>query len=90
MVQVVEITPPVEELLELNRVLPDSTKPQFLTIGVRLSGDFIKFGQYVREIEEAPYFRGLQRCTIIGNREKNENQQLYVSFKALLGNFRSS
>lgn len=87
--EVVEITPPVEELLELNRSLPDSTQPQFLTIGVRLAGDYIQFGRYVRDIEEAPYFRGLRRCTITGNREKNEHQQLYVSFKALLGNFRS-
>ena len=83
--RVAEITPPVSELLELNRLVPTEGEPQFLTLNVVLRGNYIDFGHYVEQLERAPYFRSIQNCVITG-REENDGQMTYsLGFKALLG-----
>lgn len=79
-----EITPPVEELIDLNRLVPDSTQPYFLTVGVRVEGDYIDFGRFVRSIEEAAYFRGMERCQILSPPDDGITS-FQISLKTLLG-----
>ncbi|MFQ5452562.1 MAG: type 4a pilus biogenesis protein PilO [Candidatus Zixiibacteriota bacterium] len=83
--KVTEITPPIEELLYLNSIIPDSTQPQFLNIGLQLEGDYINFGKFVEIIEKADYFRGINSCQISKIRQENEKTSFYLGFKALLG-----
>lgn len=82
---VTEITPPIEELLYLNSIIPDSTRPQFLNIGVSVSGSYIEFAKFIKKIENEPYFRGINACRISGSKDFNQNLELYIGFKALLG-----
>ncbi len=83
--EVTEITPPIAELLHLNSFIPDSTKPQFLNIGVQVSGSYIEFAKFIKKIEQEPYFRGLNSCRISGSKDYNQELDLYIGFKALLG-----
>lgn len=83
--EVTEITPPIAELLRLNSFIPDSTKPQFLNIGVQVSGSYIEFAKFIKRIEKESYFRGLNNCRISGSKEYNQELDLYLGFKALLG-----
>ena len=82
---VTEITPPINELLYLNSFIPDSSKPQFLNIGVKLSGNYLNFAKFIQGIESEPYFRGINACRVSGSRDYNSSQDLYIGFKALLG-----
>ncbi len=82
---VTEITPPVEELLLLNSLIPDSAKPQFLNIGVRVSGSYIEFAKFIKKVENEPYFRGINNCRISGSKDINQELDMYIGFKALLG-----
>ena len=83
-----EITPPVEELLYLNSLIPDSGQPQFLNIGLKLEGDYVNFGKFVEVIEQADYFRGINLCKMYGHTDDNSKITLHLGFKALLGNLR--
>ena len=84
-----EITPPVDELLELNRnVGPD--EPQFLNITLKMTGNYIDFGRYMTELEKAPYFRGINDCRITAGNEENTKSSIVVGFKALLGQVRGA
>ena len=82
---VTEITPPIEELLQLNSIIPDSTVPQFLNIGVSVSGSYIEFAKFIKQIEKEPYFRGINQCRISGSKDFNQELKLHIGFKALLG-----
>lgn len=86
---VMEITPPINELLELNNSLPDSTSPQFLNIGLSLEGDYIEFGRFISALERENYFRGVNRCIISRTDENRNITNFFIGFKALLGNFES-
>jgi hypothetical protein len=83
--QVVEISPPVAELLELNRRAPDEHDPQFLNITLDLEGDYLALGRYIRQLEAKPYFRSINSCTIRGTRIVQPTIHLSISFKALIG-----
>ncbi len=86
---IVDITPPVSELLKLNRTTgPD--EPLFLNITLTLQGDFTGFGKYVNSLEKAPFFRGINSCRIIGPEEINTHLNIVVGFKTLLGQIRES
>lgn len=82
---ITEITPPVDELIKLNETVPDSTKPQFLTIGLRIEGAYTDFGRFVGDIEKAGYFRGINKYQISSGRKDFERVAYSVTFKALLG-----
>ena len=87
-VQITEITPPIEELLYLNSIIPDSSKPQFLNIGLKMEGDFIGFGKFIEEIEHAEYFRGINQCKVYGHADDKTRITMHIGFKALLGSLR--
>ncbi len=83
--ELIEITPPVHELLELNRLSSDPNQPLFINVEVRLSGGFIDFGRFVYDLETDNHWRGLNRCLLTGSRDGTRPLQLVVGFKALLG-----
>lgn len=87
-VEVTEITPPIEELLYLNTIIPDSSQPQFLNIGLKVEGDFINFGKYIQVVEGAEYFQGINGCRIFSHGDDNSKVSILFDFKALLGSFR--
>jgi len=87
---VVEISPPVEELLKLNRATDLDSKPQFLNITLNLSGQYLDFGKYVNHLETTPYFRKINSCTARGARQLEPEVSFTVSFKALIGAARES
>lgn len=83
--RVVEITPPVEELLELNKTLPTEGKPLVLNLNLVIRGNYIDFGRFVQSLEEAPYFRSVRGC-VISHLEDGSGQVIYsLGFEALLG-----
>jgi len=87
--EVTEVTPPIEELILLNQMIPDSTKPQFLNIGINVRGDFVNFGRFVEVLEKSGYFRGINRCRLTGNRSGDKfGVDYYFGFKALLGRYK--
>lgn len=88
--EIIDITPPVEELLELNRLMPDSTTAQFLNVRLRIEGGYIGFGQFVEVVEKAGFFRGVNSCSITGDRLRPEKLWMTFGFKALVGQYRES
>ncbi|HUV30271.1 MAG TPA: hypothetical protein VMY05_04150 [Acidobacteriota bacterium] len=81
-----EIIPPVNELLELNRIVAQPDEPQFLNLVLRLNGSYRGFGRFVGGLESAPYFRGINSCQIVSSRDVNRKVTFSVGFRALLGN----
>ncbi|MEA3296535.1 MAG: hypothetical protein U9R56_01575 [candidate division Zixibacteria bacterium] len=82
---VVEITPPVEELLLLNTIVRESNKLPYLNIDLKLEGSFVDFGRFTGFIEQTSFFRGINRCQITTYPEKNNQIRFVLGFKALLG-----
>ena len=87
---IIEITPPIEELLSLNRQVGDPTKPLFLNISVRLEGGYVDFARFVRVIENSEFYRGTNLCQIIGARDDVYRLKQVYGFKALLGSLESN
>ena len=81
----VEITPSVEELLKLQQARLDADQPQLLSIGLRLSGAYCDLAQYVRYLETAPFFRGLASCSIAPLAREDSELSMQIDFRALLG-----
>lgn len=83
--RVVEITPPVAELLELNKTLPAEGKPMVLSLNLVIRGNYVDFGRFVQSLEQAPYFRSVRGC-VISHLEDGTGQVIYsLGFQALLG-----
>ena len=80
--QLEEIAPPIEELLELNSTSTD--QPQFLNITLRMTGQYVDLGKYILHLEKEPFFRGVNECRIsaAGNNKKGLNISLGI--RALL------
>ena len=85
---IVEISPPIDELLYLNSIVPDSNQPQFLNISLKLEGGYISFGRFIGRVEQSNYFRGISDCKIVGTKTGEGDIQLQLGFKALLGSFK--
>jgi hypothetical protein len=83
--RVVEISPPVEELLLLNSILPGSDQPPFLNLTVTVVGGYVDFGKYVQSIEVAEFYRGINRCLITATADEAAPTTCTISFRALLG-----
>jgi len=83
--ELVEISPPVSELLELNRQAMVDNEPQFLNVQLDLRGRYIAFGKFVEHLETQPYFRSINRCMVRGAQESRPTVDMTVAFRALLG-----
>lgn len=80
-----EITPPVSELLYLNKIVADSTKSLNLNITIRLIGGYKDFGKFSMLLEKEDFFQKLNNCQVIGSRQKDFQLSHLISFKAILG-----
>lgn len=80
-----EITPPINELLELNRTTPGTAEPQFLNITLTFSGGFLAFGRFVEEVERQTYFRSVTSCASRAATDGSGQTTHSLGFKALLG-----
>jgi Tfp pilus assembly protein PilO len=83
--ELLEISPPVAELLALNRQAVDSVSPQFLNLSVGLKGEYLEFGQFMTDLENAPYFRGVTACYLSDPVGSPRELQIVVEFRAMLG-----
>lgn len=83
--ELVEISPPVSELLELNRRAIMENEPQFLNVRLDLRGQYIAFGKFVAHLESRPYFRQINSCQVRGTLESKPTIDMSVAFRALLG-----
>ena len=86
-VVITEISPPIEELLYLNNIVPDSNQAPLLSIELKLEGKYIDFGRFVAVVEQSDYFRGINSCTITGTETLDRPLRLELGFSALLGSF---
>jgi Tfp pilus assembly protein PilO len=82
---IVEIEPPVSELLALRSSAATPGEPLFLNITVRIKGDYVGFGQFVELMERLPYYRGANFCSILGTPDQANPPVFSLGFKALLG-----
>jgi len=82
--KLLEISPPVDELLALNRTNPNSNEPQFLNITMGLRGTYVDCGRFVSDLEQATYVRGVNRCYVRGQQEPQPQVDCTVSFRALI------
>ncbi len=86
----IEISPSVDELLELNRRLLESDKPQPLDIVVRFRGNLQNSGRYIKEIENEDFFNGVNYCRISNHIENQKDSEISFGFKAILGTIKGS
>ncbi|MEE8577218.1 MAG: hypothetical protein V3T31_08175 [candidate division Zixibacteria bacterium] len=87
---IVDITPPVEELLLLNEAHTDPSKPLYLNLTLTLDGTFLDFGQYIQTLERADYFQSISRCGAASKDAYNDKVAYTVSFRAMLGSVEES
>lgn len=83
--EVVDINPPISELLKLNRSSFDPTDPNFLNLTYQVQGDFVPFGRFVQGLEKESFFRGVNACSIHGSRDHSTPTTYTLGFRALLG-----
>jgi len=88
--ELIEISPPVEELITLNRTVNSSGEPEFLNITLNLNGQYSDFGKFVSDLEKAPYFRSVSACNIGLDRDRPNTLDFKLSFRALLGSIEES
>ena len=89
-VTVKEITPSVEELLFLNRQMPDDNRPQVLEIGLKLDGTIFQVGQLIKKIEAENFYKGLTFCRIYNHLNDSRTSDVQYGFKAILGTIKGS
>ena len=83
---VVEIAPPLTELLSLNEAGRNSVEPLFLNMTVRVMGDYVGFGRFVERVEHLPYFRGVNNFSILGTVDKSSQLVYSIGFRVILRN----
>jgi len=83
--KLVQISPPVSELLKLNDQASADYNPLFLNVTLDFQGHYIDFGQFVSRLETRPYFRSARSCLIRGQQTPSPAIDMSLSFKALLG-----
>ncbi|UCD94960.1 MAG: hypothetical protein JSU69_02605 [Candidatus Zixiibacteriota bacterium] len=88
--RLVEISPSIEELLALNRSLPNEDCPRPLDITVRLRGDLQNIGKYIEKTSSQDFCQRLTRCVITNSDETQRLSRVTYSFKAILGTIKDS
>jgi hypothetical protein len=83
--QLVQISPPVLELLELNRQASVDNVPLFLNVTLDLEGNYVDFGRFIGDLESKPYFQSVKSCVIRGAQTPERTVDMSLSFKALIG-----
>nr|MBN2277693.1 hypothetical protein [candidate division Zixibacteria bacterium] len=86
----VEISPSVEELLELNRTMPTNDQPHLLNIIIRQRGKFKDIGQYIKFIEAQDFYRGTNHCRVSNPTDGRSFADVTYGFKAILGTIKDN
>ncbi len=89
-VTLMEIAPSVEELIMLNRQLPEDGQPFPLNITVKVKGHMPAAGKFIREIENEEYYQGTNYCTIRNTEKNMPKSHVTFSFRAILGTIKES
>ena len=79
-----ELAPRIEELLVLAQTKPKPGEPQSLGMSLRLSGDYLAFGQFVESLEKQAYFKAVDRCLISDSPDMSGHLIFDLHFRALL------
>lgn len=82
---VYDITPSMEQLLQMNQHARSSTEPLFLNVSVTVDGRFTDFGAYVAKLEQEAFFRGITRCSVYSGKNPGDKVRCTIAFKAILG-----
>jgi Tfp pilus assembly protein PilO len=85
---ITEISPPIDELLYLNSIVPDSNQAQLLSISLKLEGRYIDFGRFVGTVEQSEYFRGINSCKIMVTKTGDGDIRFEFGLNTLLGSFK--
>jgi len=88
--ELVEIAPSIEELLEINQTIPDENSPRILDITLNLRGTLQTTGEFIAEIEKQNFYKGLNFCRISNPVEKRPYSDVSFGFKAVLGTIKDS
>jgi len=86
--RLVEITPSIEELLKLNRMMQMDNQPHSLDIEIKQRGSLQNIGEYMRFIESQEFYHGMNHCRISNPVETRQFSDLTFGFKAILGTIR--
>jgi hypothetical protein len=89
-VRVVEFSPSVEELIELNKQLVASDQPTHLDIIIKMRGQMPNVGKFIGDIETQNYYKGFNSCHVSNTNELNPLSDVKYSFKAILGTLKDS
>jgi len=81
---IMEITPSIEELLQMNsRALQDNL-PQPLDISVKLGGRFPDIGEFINVVENEKFYHGVNICKIVAASDGGYPMAEF-GFKVILG-----
>jgi Tfp pilus assembly protein PilO len=82
---ITEITPSIEELLVLNRLIPREDEPQILHLEINFEGGFRNIGEFIKEVENKRFNQGLEHCVIVNTANVSNKSKVKYGFKAVLG-----
>lgn len=79
-----ELAPHIEELLVLAQTPPAPGQPQIMSLTVRLTGEYLSFGQFIQTLEKQAYFKAVDKCLISDSPDQSGKLLFDLHFKALL------
>lgn len=83
--RLIEIAPPVDELIRIYEATRTDTLPQFLHLTLKLRGDYMAIGRFSEALENAPFFRGIVQTQLAGQVERPGPIDATIGFKAMVG-----
>ncbi len=89
-VEIVEISPSVDELIRMNRTIVKDGKPLELQLKIKMKGRLFNTSNFIRAIEKQDYYKGFQLCNIINQGVQDKRSFYNYSFIALLGTIKES
>jgi hypothetical protein len=89
-IEIAELSPSVEELIALNKVLPRDGQPLELDIVVKMRGGFQNIGRFINIIEQENFYKGLNFCHIHNQGIGDPRSFASYGFKAMLGTIKES
>jgi hypothetical protein len=84
-IEIAELSPSVEELIALNKILPRDGQPLELDIVVKMHGRFQNIGRFIKIIEQENFYKGLNFCHIHNQAIGDPRSFASYGFKAMLG-----
>lgn len=88
--ELVEISPSLQELLELNKMPPGENSPRILDITLKFRGTLSDAGRFIEEIEKQNFYKGLNHCRISNPVQKRAYSDISLGFRAVLGTIKDS